>query len=467
MKAAQDKRALGVVLATAPVTALVTACLAASLLGCAARETPRPATVPAPASETRVSVAAEGLPTFLAVADIHLDRTATSVAYGQDTGRVLWRLARDEMAALLSGAHPPRFALFLGDLPVHQAKEHGNPVRHRADIQEVLGGLARLAHDHWVAMVYVPGNNDSLAGDYCPFSQGGRSPLSLSPGQGWPLAGGHGACDPGAGNRPCILSEDEQWGWFSAYPLADDGSDGSGGSDRASLRVVALNTVILSTATYCDDELADAERREVAERELAWLEDQLADAERRGERVLVAMHVFPGRDGYSGKLAWRALEKDGETIQDRFLATLLRHREVVAAVMTAHSHTEEIRRLCDREGPCEQDLFGVALSAPGVTPLHDNNPGIKLVAYGPSFAPVDFETSYTRPDGDGWSSYSFRQVTGCPSSQKTILDCVRWLGTERLIAFENDYYDVLSGRSKPRYPERMLDIAFGDTDPAS
>jgi len=481
MKAMQEKSPFATIFGKVLGTVLITGLVAFGPLGCAPREKPRAVTRPATEAPGSGSPGLpRGLSTFLAVSDIHLDHTAGSVTYGQDTGEELWGSARAEIAALLSSANPPRFALFLGDLPVHQEPGEEDLEQHAADIREVLRDLAQLAQDHDVPMLYVPGNNDSLAGNYCPFSAPGsereRTPLSLDPGRGWPLAGGNGDCDPSAGNRPCISSSDASWGWFSAYPLAEDGS----------LRTVVLNTVLLSTAPYCDDQLPDAERREAVDRQLAWLAEQLDDAERRGERVLLAMHVFPGRDGYSGKLAWRALEQDGKSAQDRFLATLLRHRKAVAAVMTGHSHTEEIRRLCRPEGRCEQDPFAVALSAPGVTPGHDNNPGIKRVAYDSSFAPVDFETLYTTPNGapngtparslvpsgarsgrrsSGWSSYTFRQATGCPSSQRTILDCVRWMGRDRLEAFENGYYDVLSGKGKPKYPSRMLDVRFGDSDP--
>ena len=63
-------------------------------------------------------------------------------------------------------------------------------------------------------------------------------------------------------------------------------------------------------------------------------------------------------------------------------------------------------------------MTAIAISAPGITPQHDNNPGFKLVQYDKQSKDfLDFTTYYTTPSANKWgnAAYSFNNVFGFPA----------------------------------------------------
>ncbi len=414
---------------------------------------------------------------FLVVSDIHLgdepadpctDSTeicAVDKSKGyckcSDTGQCLWDSTQDQLRTVLNGSEKPGFVLYLGDLPEHNIR----PSEMAVDMKAVLGGLRTIAQAAQVPVLYLPGNNDSLDGDYCPFKSASTgtsgdpnqgTPLSLDPGQGWPLAGGNGPCDADLTNKPCIKDGNPDWGYFSAYPLAG-----------SNLRVVALNTAAVSTNTMCDAtwQSRGIDRAQVAADQFDWFEGQMEEASCTGQpascekdRVLVAMHVPPGIDGYSGDASWRPLTAGGTATRDRFLGIMKEHPEVVMGTLTAHSHMEEIRRL---HSDCGAPAFDVALSLPGITPPHGNNPAFKVFHYDAGNVLTDFNVHYRPLDSCStwlpWASYSFKDVTGCTGT--SIFDCVTALGTSGIDQYEitNGYYPVLSGRGALKH-QTMYDV---------
>jgi hypothetical protein len=144
----------------------------------------------------------------------------------------------------------------------------------------VLSDLRDLAAGSGIPLLYMPGNNDSLAGDYFSFADGaGKTSLSLVPDADYPAVNASQPC----GSPPCLVSNPRpDLGFYSARPV-----DG--------LRVVALNSVILGREYH---EVDGVSQLDAGNAQLDWLEGELDDAAGR-EKVLIAMHIPPGDDAYA------------------------------------------------------------------------------------------------------------------------------------------------------------------------
>ena len=179
------------------------------------------------------------------------------------------------------------------------------------------------------------------------------------------------------------------------------------------LRFIALNTVIYVpkyTAVDGSTQLADGTRQ------LQWLSDQLADAAAKNEQVYLAMHVPPGVDAYSGKDMWKAQATGSANWQNTFLRLTEKYQATIAGILYGHTHMDEVRRLYDSTG---KRITEVAISSPGVTPNHFNNPGFKVVRYDVvSKELLDFTTYYTRVGSKQWgsNSYTFSGTYGSGAS---------------------------------------------------
>jgi hypothetical protein len=89
------------------------------------------------------------------------------------------------------------------------------------------------------------------------------------------------------------------------------------------------------------------------------------------------------------------------------------YKETIAGILYGHTHMDEVRRLYD---PTGTKITEVAISCPGVTPQHSNNPGFKIVEYNAeSMELLDFTTLYTTPQSPYWgnASYTFSSAYGC------------------------------------------------------
>ncbi len=352
-------------------------------------------------------------PNFLVVSDIHLNEQRPVSADKEDTGKDLWKLAQTGITARLQGPNPPDFVVYLGDLPAHS---NATPTTdHDQDIGLVLGGLRSIAQaPPAIPLFYLPGNNDSLEGDYCEFSDqktGLKVPYSEDAGHeaDWPGINAQ-SCSAVSG-QPCIIDDSHRdLGYYSAYPTTDH-----------KLRLIMMNTVMFSTNS-CGDGWSG--RQDQGDDQLTWLGDQLSDAS--GEKVLIGMHIPPGNDRYcTSEGVHKGVMWSDSNQQDTFLELLSKDPKQIVGVLTSHTHMDELRML---HGP--QGLFGLAVSAPGISPNHGQNPGFKTVYYdrGSTFGLQDFVTHYTEVPlsaTSDWSScYSFRNAYGCHASAATMLDCV-------------------------------------------
>jgi sphingomyelin phosphodiesterase acid-like 3 len=341
-------------------------------------------------------------PTFLMVSDAHVDTKSKSSEYGGDTGMDLWHAFLRKMDEILSGPHAPEFIVYTGDLPAHYkcgGTCHLAPAdraQHNADIDTALTDLDRLAKKHHKPLFYVPGNNDALAGDYYSFAdEAKQTPLSLvhTSGYFFPQEG-----EIKTGAAPQMASDPEPgMGYYAAYPVKN-------------LRLIVLNTVIFHQAfTPVDHTSQQAD----GDKEIKWLAEQLADAAAKNEQVYLAMHIPPGMDPLHNRPMWAHLPKGRkDDWQDEFLNLVSRYSTTIAAILYGHTHMDEVRRLYDSTG---RTVTAVAISGPGVTPQHYNNPAFRLVDYdAESKQPLSFTTYYTSPDAVAWgkNSYTFSDAYG-------------------------------------------------------
>jgi len=336
---------------------------------------------------------------FLFISDVHLNTQSKTTAYGGDTGEDLWAAFLDKAGKVLGGPDQPEFIIYTGDLPAHYScagtcfLTPSQRTAHNANITASLGGLQVLAARYHKPIFYLPGNNDALAGDYYSFAdEQQQTPFSLiQPNRYLFPAGNHSR----SFIPPCIISDPRPgMGYYSASP-------------EKGLRIIALNTVIYNAYfTTVDGTTQNTD----GDMQMAWLASQLAEAEARHEKVYLAMHVPPGTDAYSGHTMWAT--PSGTHWLNTFLGLTTRYKATIAGILYGHTHMDEVRRIYDTTGT---SITEVAISCPGVTPQHYNNPGFKLVQYdAASKELMDFTTYFTAPGETAWgdSSYTFSEVYG-------------------------------------------------------
>lgn len=369
--------------------------LAAPMLLSGAQPAAPKAVVPAATSTTA---------TFLALSDIHYAVTSGQVCGpgGEETSPVLWTAAQAKAKALIQTAKPA-FAIYVGDLPSHCGGQSG------AEFRASLDGLANIVGSS-TKLIYLPGNNDSLAGDYRAFTINGQTPLDLSkPWSGNPVLN----AQPGDMIDATNLAK----GFYAVYAVQKTAT-------APALRVIALNTNIF-TASYdsrngAPDPNGVPQYQADTNVQLEWVNAQLKDVRAKGEKAIIVMHVPPGIDGYgdvSGgvKTMWsRSLNYTGADpdltqgwVQQVFLQIVASHGPEITGLLSSHTHYNEIRRLrdCSQKLPNLGKFTELDLAIPSITTDHGNNPSLKLVAYNTQYEWTENTTYYASDNkGNGWNS---------------------------------------------------------------
>ncbi len=378
--------------------------------------------------EKLIDVDTTATATFMTISDIHLDDAVPSVDYGCDTGTILWNSAQAKFTSLIKEKNPG-FILYLGDLPVHsddtclgkKVPQDSIPSRIHGDIGSVLAGLRAISDSTNVPLLYLPGNNDGYGGDYASFSyikaQDTITPFTLDT-QGtkdWPIIKGTKQTSYFQREGNATL------GYYSAYPLGKD-------STRASnLKVIMLNTVILSKRYFSEDHI---NIYTAAQDQFDWMGGQLAKAKANNEKVIIAMHIPPGRDGYHGKKFWRESTADtlsnGKTYVDQFVTFVDDYKEQVTGIMTSHTHMDELKRVFNKNN----ELIELCISTPGVTVNHGNNPGMKVFDYDTNtYELTNYTTSFASREAGAFafkkdSLYTFNSTYGGCTGAKSMLECI-------------------------------------------
>jgi len=378
--------------------------------------------------------------TFITITDMHVNIANTGdITYGQDSGVNLWNSAKGEISSLIT-TQAPKFILFSGDLPNHNDLPHLQT--NIAAVLTCLSGLPAIS-EHNIPVFYAFGNNDSLVNDYGPYYDVVSmhnlfylDPAHSSPAtKGWPTLNANPDCSVSP-NFACTYTTTSPMppehaadmanvatgdGYYSAYPLGSS----------VLLRLISLNSVIFSRdyLFYAYDPVTQLA---AAQAEMNWLAAQLASAKANNEFVYIMMHVPVGKDAfYSGDSGdmWNDtlyidnIPSTGDHLlfRDAFLALVTQYKSTVRAVVSAHTHEDELRALYPSQTSMNMETLDVGI--PGITPNHFNNPGMQVYLYDKTFQLTEAKTYYTTPVPSGWRSYSFVNDYDC-SKKSTMFSCV-------------------------------------------
>ncbi len=382
---------------------------------------------------------------FIHISDVHLDASSSSTQYGEDTGMDLWKITYNKLDSLLGSPAPPQFVLFTGDLPKHnttsgtttsqcnpQQTEGEQDSDHLQNITTLINSLYTMFQKHQdIPFFYLPGNNDGLRCDYCSFDDDKEGTwMDLFPQDSLPAMNAAGNC----GKSPCVLDHHLSKGYYSAKIMSG-------------LRLIALNSIIFGGKYIVRDKIC---QEDAGNEQMDWLREQLADAAKKNDKVYLAMHIPPGIDAHkygkdpSQKKAqmWANLPAGNPWI-NQFLAVVDSNQQTIAGILYGHTHMDEVRRLYN---PAGTQVTEAAVSAPGISLIHSNNPGFKLVYFdSKSKELTDFVTCYTTPGVStyGDSTYRFSSVFG-GAAGLTLYDRLKNMPLQTLDSAMNTIYLVKS-----------------------
>lgn len=302
-------------------------------------------------------------PQFLILSDIHYG-DYNEAKDGEDTGPAFFKIALAKMEQLSKQVD---FILNLGDLPTHMLFFTSKKSAYE---QTVFHALYE-ADSAKKPMFYIPGNNDSLSGNYQAFEINGESPLTYA--KDW-----DGAC---VYCSELIIDKTPmyQGGYYSSYVMANN----------KEIILIALNSVLFVNSAH----------EEEAQAELVWLEQQLS--KHSAKQLLIAMHIPPGAN-YKKQAFWQT------TILKRFIEILERYSSAYGEItlLSGHSHMDELRKLKLKNG---LSLYGY--STPGISRNHYNNPGMKLISLNNKMAVSNYTTYYTT-SFTSWDKEQYQALGG-------------------------------------------------------
>lgn len=425
------------------------------LAGCAAGPEPS-------GSTARPLIAAQGVQpgSFLTLSDVHYDGNGADIwGQGQETSAILWTRAQAQAARMIA-KDDPGFIVYLGDLPAHNQPLGARETQFKA----VLDGLQGMVAGTNKRLLFLPGNNDSDGEDYCAFTTGGQTPFD---------AAAHPAVWPMVNAQPGDVIDASQLarGFYSAYPL---GVPATGSRDPA-LRLLALNTVIFNPnyGVFYGANCVDAATRQAdANAQIEWIYAQLVDAALKKEKVIVAMHVPPGIDGYGGAPNWNPAlaytgtaagltRFSGKPAQDVYLSLVAAFSKQIVGTLSSHTHLNDMRRLRD----CAGNVTELDLSIPAVTTDHGNNPAMKLLRHDARYEWLEADTRYaSEATGKDWvpaNRFSFADNYPCAScdGSETLAERIAKVDDQNLLGDMLAYLMVKrSVPSNPRHYQAAMDV---------
>lgn len=349
---------------------------------------------------------------FLSIADIHYG-SENGIGDGKNTGDVLLSSALDKFSHL---AKKVDFILVLGDLPTHMLWVSPKKETY----------IKKVFHDLYEAdrankpMFFISGNNDSLNGNYQPFSWQGKTPLSLAP--DW-----QGACVHCQG----LIINDKHMrdkGYYSSYVLPDN----------KDIILIVLNGTQFSILPYIIPPYPNQEKD--AQQQLHWLKMQLKN--HHAKQLLIAVHEPPG-DNYRGSPLWHTANLK-EFIQ---LLNQYHGNYKQISLLTGHTHMDDIRKIHLTDG---QNIY--AYATPSISEIHHTNPGMKIFKLDNNVRIKDYTTYYTVKEKQ-WGALHYHAIKGpdslFPQCQKQFLaQCLDTFDTREVCqAFKKGkFYGVKSRR---------------------
>jgi sphingomyelin phosphodiesterase acid-like 3 len=204
-----------------------------------------------------------------------------------------------------------------------------------------------------VPLIYAPGNNDAVCGDY---KVAPHSAMLAQIARDLPVLRRH----PEA-------RRDFAVGGFYMVPHPTVPKHD----------IIALNSIFWSIK-YKDD--CNKTGGDPGGAELDWLAWTLYREKAAGRTATLAMHIPPGINGYTssqqacpqtGTPFWRS------DVTKRFRALVERYKGVLTASYAGHTHMDDLRVLPDASGA---PLLATRIT-PAVSPIFGNNPGFAVILY--------------------------------------------------------------------------------------
>ena len=246
----------------------------------------------------------------------------------------------------------PTFVLYLGDIVGHQSNSEINRTKLVQENEElVFSSLQDMFPNTPIFTLF--GNNDSFEKNYGKFTFNQMSPYETAIQSGFKngfLSTGW-ICDGDSDVLfPCVVSQNERHGYFSA-------------KIQPGLLLVGLNTVTLSPR-HDMNSTAIYEQIDYLKSTLDYAVDNLMS-------VLIAMHIPFGDNVYDGS---SFLEKE---YQDIIFDTIAPHFHHIVGILVSHTHMEEFKilRFTSFEGAYTH--IGQYFTA-GLSTSHGNSPSIKV-----------------------------------------------------------------------------------------
>lgn len=333
-------------------------------------------------------------PTFLTLSDIHYGATNTSKD-GQDTGPDFLKIMLSKFQELSSKAD---FILFLGDIPTHS-----------------LFNVAKKEHDETLIfhdlyqnnrqskpMFYIPGNNDSLGGNYQPFESNGISPLHFA--KDWT-----GAC---VHCKKLIIDNSHMYhdGYYSSYVMPKN----------KEVMLIVLNATQW-TVTPFFSQYPHQQKDAIAQ--LNWLENQLK--QHQAKQLLIAMHEAPGNN-YLNQPIWH------KQYLKAFIKILEKHHHLYEQItlLTAHSHMDGFGKI-----HLQDNTNIYSYSIPGISRNHHNYPGMKLFYFNKRYQIQNVTTYYTS-FLDKWLNQKYNALGNThaifPQCRDTLAACLNKLSDQQV-----------------------------------
>lgn len=220
---------------------------------------------------------------------------------------------------------PPAFIIFLGDM-VRNGDDDDPPAR-LSDETRAFTFLKSTFPN--IPIFYVFGNHDSVQEVWGSFysttpGAGPNSPYEVAELNGWSdgfLSTG-AVCNLNKSfSGPCLISENTQIGFYSAYL-------------QPGLRLVALNTPLL------DVQALNPSASDIST-QFTWFNAQLSDAAANNESVLIAMHVPLGSSLDS--LSSNSINSIVPSYNTQLLQIISNYRKNVIGMLAGHTHMDSMR----------------------------------------------------------------------------------------------------------------------------
>lgn len=364
---------------------------------------------------------------FLSISDIHYGSKNTP-GDGHDTGKKILALSMHKLEQL---AQHVDFIITLGDFPTHMLFVSPQKKAYMATVFHELF----LANRAKIPMFYIAGNNDSLSGNYQPFSSNGKSPLNLA--NDW-----QGACAYCQG----LIIDDKNMrtgGYYATYVIPGN----------KNILLIALNATPFTRTPMMLPSYPHQQQDATAQ--LNWLDSQLKA--HHAKQLLIAMHEPPGVD-YKGQDSWH------EAYLKRFLHILNSYKKNYGQItlLTAHTHMDDIRKI-----PLLDGINLYAFGTPSISRSHHNYPGMKVFTINNASKIVNYRTYYTSKNND-WNDEFYNAIGPkgvFPMCHKgPLADCLDSLSDESVCQhlLSGFYYGV----KNPRVDSSMcIPIYHGRTIP--